>query len=303
MSHPGSRAHLVAEHYNQRPEVGVVRRQDSRIIRLRSFNNWLKSVLIHRHARPNDCVLDLGCGKGGDLNKWAKAKIRHLIAADIAAVSLDQMKDRYQALRDRRFSAEFHALDCYGEELAPLIETHFAVDVVSMQFCMHYAFESERKARIMLENVTCRLRHGGHFIGTIPDANMLVKRLRAQPDDVFAFGNEFYWIDFTNAGLQPDKTGFESPYGTNYMFHLEDAVDCPEPLVHWETFERLAGDYGLRLLYKENFHRFYRRALQEPEYEQLLQRMRVVGGHAPDMSSEEWDVAGIYLAFAFVKDQ
>ena len=47
-------------------------------------------------------------------------------------------------------------------------------DVVSLQFCMHYAFESEAKARTMLRNVTAWLRPGGVFIGTVPDAKQLM---------------------------------------------------------------------------------------------------------------------------------
>lgn len=33
----------------------------------------------------------------------------------------------------------------------------------------------------------------------------------------------------------------------------------------------------------------------------LLKRMKVVGGQEPEMSPEEWEAAGIYLAFAFQK--
>ena len=47
-------------------------------------------------------------------------------------------------------------------------------DVVSMQFCMHYAFESVQKARMMLENVTRWLRTGGVFVGTVPNAELLM---------------------------------------------------------------------------------------------------------------------------------
>ena len=74
-------AHLVAKHYNDRPEVGVEKRKESKIIRLRSFNNWIKSILIQRHVRQRNTVFDMGCGKGGDLIKFAKARIRHLVAA------------------------------------------------------------------------------------------------------------------------------------------------------------------------------------------------------------------------------
>lgn len=88
---------------NLRPEVGVTQRQKSPIIGLKNFNNWVKSVLIAQFAHPvlqgdedegkvqrdgktvfsrnrgGGRVLDLGCGKGGDLNKWQKAKVKEYV--------------------------------------------------------------------------------------------------------------------------------------------------------------------------------------------------------------------------------
>lgn len=43
-----------------------------------------------------------------------------------------------------------------------------------MQFCMHYAFETASKARMMLENVSRYLRPGGVFFGTIPNPDSLM---------------------------------------------------------------------------------------------------------------------------------
>lgn len=106
--------------------------------------------------------------------------VAHLVAhvlTDIAAVSIDQAKQRHMTSKGARFVAEFFALDCYSHVLSDvlppmLLATPF--DVVSMQFCMHYAFESERKARIMLRNVASWLRPGGVFVGTIPNAKQLM---------------------------------------------------------------------------------------------------------------------------------
>lgn len=54
---------------------------------LRKFNNWIKSVLISTYTQKtqsflNDkkclgklSILEIGCGKGGDLPKWAHHKI------------------------------------------------------------------------------------------------------------------------------------------------------------------------------------------------------------------------------------
>lgn len=105
---------------------------------------------------------------------------------DIADVSIEQARSRYmssgssqQSKNPNRYEAFFAALDCYSSSLSdipgiPLPPNYPAFDVVSMQFCMHYAFESVQKARLMLENVTRWLRPGGRFIGTIPNAKFLL---------------------------------------------------------------------------------------------------------------------------------
>ena len=103
------------------------------------------------------------------------------VATDIAAMSIDQAQDRWQTMRGVRFDATFAALDCYTEPLSkafPPAKLAQPFDVVSMQFCMHYAFETVQKARIMLENVSRWLRPGGIFVGTIPNAEQLLYVLR-----------------------------------------------------------------------------------------------------------------------------
>ena len=104
---------------------------------------------------------------------------------DIAAISVDQAKSRYhQSIANPskgsvRFKAFFASLYCFTKPLTdipdiPLPPREAPFDVVSMQFCMHYAFENVQKARMMLDNVTRWLRSGGRFIGTIPNDKLLL---------------------------------------------------------------------------------------------------------------------------------
>jgi len=54
------------------------------MINLRKFNNWVKAVQISKAAElwqkgSKPTVLDIGCGKGGDVDKWRKAKAHQYI--------------------------------------------------------------------------------------------------------------------------------------------------------------------------------------------------------------------------------
>lgn len=66
-------------------------------------------------------VLDMCCGRGGDILKWQRANISHLIFTDIAQVSLEQCQQRYNEMINRDsndrgfaspFTAEFITADC-----------------------------------------------------------------------------------------------------------------------------------------------------------------------------------------------
>ena len=46
MSLEGSHGHVVAKHYNEIKKAGREARNESRILHMRNFNNWIKSVVI-----------------------------------------------------------------------------------------------------------------------------------------------------------------------------------------------------------------------------------------------------------------
>ncbi|XP_075212734.1 RNA guanine-7 methyltransferase [Lycorma delicatula] len=333
---------VVAAHYNMLEEKGLSERNQSRIVYLRNFNNWIKSMLINeflekvRNSKPAGAplkVLDMCCGKGGDLFKWRNGRITHLVCVDLAETSVKQCQKRFEDIQERMrrdrnfqrcFTAEFIPADCTKVRL----RTHYkdpsiSLDLVSCQFSFHYSFESLAQAECMLQNAAECLQPGGFFIGTMPDANEIMARLEAS--ESLSFGNDVYRITFDS-----EKKPY-ALFGGKYDFHLEGVVNCPEFLVHFPTLERLAEKYGLQKVKKEKFEDFFQR--MRADGKTLLGKMqaletypaqsntnKLVGKkddykHAEDhiknsekniarvgtLSGPEWEAATLYLVFAFEK--
>jgi mRNA (guanine-N7-)-methyltransferase len=231
---------VVRQHYNAVPERGREwRKTESKIKGLRSFNNWVKSTLIQKFspdenfvARFDDTkdwaddsqgpppaadqkllVLDLGCGKGGDLGKWqlAPQPVDLYVGLDPANISIEQARGRYDQMRSGRgqrgrrpppaiFHAEFYPKDCFGEWLGDIdiiqqvgIDANAGpggsimasryggggFDIVTSMFAIHYAFETEEKTRQMLSNVAGCLKKGGRFLGVCPNSDVISSHVSA----------------------------------------------------------------------------------------------------------------------------
>ncbi|XP_037382663.1 mRNA cap guanine-N7 methyltransferase-like [Talpa occidentalis] len=271
----------VAAHYNELKEVGLQMRSQSRIFYLRNFNNWMKSILIGeflekvRQKKKRDItVLDLGCGKGGDLLKWRKGRINKLVCVDIADVSVRQCQQRYEDMKTRSrgneyiFNAEFITADCSKELLIDRYrDPEMCFDICSCQFVCHYSFETYEQADMMLRNACERLSPGGYYIGTTPNSFELIRRLEASETE--SFGNEIYTVTFQKKGDYP-------LFGCKYDFHLEGVVDVPEFLVYFPLLNEMAKKYKMKLVYKKSFLEFYEEKIKNSENKMLLKRMQAL---------------------------
>eukprot|EP00752_Nemacystus_decipiens_P017947 g16087.t1 len=180
------------------------------IYHLKRFNNWVKATLISKASKDTASaglrVLDLACGKGGDLGKWAAHPdgVEKYVGSDIAFGSLEHLVERmaksvekggrvnWRKVPVKLFEADLGRNDVQRDHVRvwenmgeqpgewdnriPLNEGDL-FDVASMQFALHYMGQTEGRMRRFLHEVSRHLRVGGIFIATTMDSRVLIQLL------------------------------------------------------------------------------------------------------------------------------
>ncbi|KAG7376071.1 hypothetical protein PHYPSEUDO_014509 [Phytophthora pseudosyringae] len=195
----------AAAFYNQLQRSAQSDRADSLLFHMRALNNWVKSILINEYSRrEGDRVLDLACGKGGDLMKWTKRNLAMYVGVDIAQKSLEDAVERYTSFsrggrgggdRDRKktevqfIQGDLGVVDLLRDEMhcwsehegwhngVPLPTSAVGnFNIVSVQFSFHYMFGDAERANRFFSTVHELLADGGVLIATTVDPNKLVMK-------------------------------------------------------------------------------------------------------------------------------
>ena len=170
---------------------------------MRAFNNWIKSNMILTYCKNKNNVLDIGCGRGGDLIKFIHAGIKEYVGVDIDNNGLyvinDSAFNRYKTLKSTNKNVPpmyFINADARGlftvnvqEKILPnmpdsnkkLINTFLSgnkkYDVINCQFTLHYYLSDKLSWSNFCENLNNHMEHHSYFLVTCFDGKLIYDRL------------------------------------------------------------------------------------------------------------------------------
>ncbi|KAG2494851.1 hypothetical protein HYH03_007091 [Edaphochlamys debaryana] len=245
-------------HYNSHVKQGVStaealqQRKDGPAQALKLFHNHIKRQLLCRFAHKQERLLDLCCGRGGDLHKWKEAQVKYVKGLDISEREVEEARRRYMETESRQrrgpggpLMAEFEAVDWLGSRPLEDQAGPGSYGVCTCMFALHYFFISEDSLRMFLTNVSNNLRQGGLFLGTIPSGQRVMELLGGRPElrtPMLRLVRK--WKDAANP----------EPFGSGYICDIADTVTASlegategslEFLVDLPTLERVAAECGL----------------------------------------------------------
>lgn len=185
---------------------------------LKIFHNYIKKELIESVSKKNNILIDLACGKAGDLSKWMNAKLGFVFGIDLSKDNLENPLDgacarylnarkRYKVVPDCLFVQGNSSLNIrsgdalLSEKGRQITNAVFGIgeksenklgygvyknfgkaekgfDIASMQFALHYMFATEKTLETFLTNISQCVKVGGYFIATFYDGKSVFDMLR-----------------------------------------------------------------------------------------------------------------------------
>lgn len=215
---------------------------------------------LRKNGMGDVCLLDLCCGRGGDLFKWNACKITKVIGIDNHSESIEEANRRYSEGN-------------IGVDVVFYVDTSLNMDkyvnsskmnIVSCNFALHY-FDRGDLVKLV-KNVSKVLPKGGYFIGTCIDGDIVREcldngdiidnvDLRDNEDGTYGI-NLYYGEDKMNTEKRTKSYfDYRSDFEYSREYYIEKNVfvnlcrTCGLELIQLKNLEEYKGNHISRLYF------------------------------------------------------
>jgi hypothetical protein len=261
-------------------------------------NLFVKKMLIMGVSQRGNTLIDYAVGKAGDLPKWIASYLSFVFGVDVSRDNIENRLDgacaRYLNYR-KKFKSMPNALFVHGnssvnikngealytERAKQITKALFGegpkdektlgkgvfkqygkgvdgFNVSSIQFALHYMFESNVTLQNFLRNVSECTKVNGYFIGTSYDGESMFKMLEnketGESVSIYEGDNKIWEVRkmYNNTSFDDDESSLGYPIDV-YQETINKVFR--EYLVNYNYLTRLMENYGFVLLTKDETNR------------------------------------------------
>ena len=316
-------------------------------------NLYIKNMLITKVSKSGYSLIDYAVGKGGDLPKWISANLNFVYGLDLSKDNIENRLDgvcarylnyaqRYAVIPKALFSHgnSIHNIKdgsaFYDDKSKQIIKALFGegaknevllgkgvynnygivkngFNISSIQFALHYMFESETILNEFIKNIKECTALEGYFIGTCYDGSKIFNMLNSLNADesISIFKNEKKIWELTKKYDAKEFNDDESSLGYAINVYQETINKTfKEYLVNYKYLVRIMENNGFVLLneteYKqlnlpgsmgnfEQLYNFMNTEIKSNNY--LLKKL----GNSAQLSTEEKQISFLNNYFIFKK--
>ena len=251
----------------------IIQNKNLHIENLRKFHNFIKLNIIIDSCKKTNAknLLDIACGRGGDLQKWLNNKInlKYILAFDShkesifsslkkgddfdgAIARFQNIKQSYKGKMPFINFKNLNILDVKILEKLNSIDSNKEYDVISCQFALHYFNKNQLILNNTLKIISLKLKKGGLFIGTSTDGDLMYKILNNGNVNIPMltlikkdFNNYLFYIQ-----TEKSKTVTRQNY-----FELQGVSS--EFYIFKENLKNIALQHNLQLVEYKSFYEWY----------------------------------------------
>ena len=316
-------------------------------------NLYVKSMLINKVSKSGYSLIDYAVGKGGDLPKWISANLNFVLGLDLSKDNIENRLDgvcarylnyaqRYAVIPKALFlhgNSSHNIKDgsaLYDDKSRQIIKALFGegtknevllgkgvynnygivkngFNISSIQFAMHYMFESETVLNEFIKNIKECTTLEGYFIGTCYDGSKIFNMLNSLNinESISLFKNQKKIWELTKKYEAKEFKDDESSLGYAINVYQETINKTfQEYLVNYKYLVRIMENNGFVLLneteYKQlnlpgsmgNFEQLYNFMNSEvTSNNYLLKKL----GNSAQLSTEEKQISFLNNYFIFKK--
>lgn len=314
-------------------------------------NLYIKQMLLTKLSNQDTTIIDYAVGKGGDIPKWISSKLKFALGIDLSRDNIENRLDgacaRYlnyckkyseiprsiflngDSSRNIRSGESFtsdksrqiiNAVFGTGTKdqtvLGKGIYKNYGVvsegfNISSIQFALHYMFESRTKLHNFMKNICECTTLNGYFVGTCYDGNtvfnLLNKKEKGESINLYKNGDKIWEVTKQYSYLEFEDNESSIGYAIDVYQETINKV-FREYLVNYKFLKRILENYGFVELTKDELQELGLKS-SSAMFSELFSSMKIEiatnkskqYGNAEFMSDEEKTVSFLNRYFIFKK--